>query len=300
MKKQFILLIFIIFIFAGIIGYIYRDDFFKKFDNKNNDNQSAKPNKDDNDPYKEYKAISYFKIENLNRYIEYNSKNENLTLEQVITYVNIGLDHDFYSYIGKTDMSKGILILTNKYLKLEENYEPDDLETIDSEYFISANLYVRKMRKEAREAFEKLSADSISNGTPVYGQSGYREYSKQVSLYNSAVNQMGVAKADNDTARPGHSEHQTGLTIDVSSTKAGNMLSFDKTASFTWMQNNAHKYGFILRYPKGYENIHGFMYESWHYRYVGVEVATDMHDNYPTLTYDEYYYRFIDNKKQGN
>lgn len=294
MKKQIFLFIFVLIIFICIVGYIYKDDIINYMNSKDGVQSNVQSNKKDDDPYKEYKDISYFKMENLNRYIEYKSKNTDLSLEQIITYVNIGLDRDFYSYIGKTDMSKGVLILTNKYLKLEDNYEPNDLETIDSKYFISGNLYVRQMRKEAKEAFEKLSADSINNGTPVYGQSAYREYSKQVKLYENAVNDMGVAKADNDTARPGHSEHQTGLTIDVSSTKAGNMLSFDQTDSFTWMQNNAHKYGFILRYPKGYENIHGFMYESWHYRYVGVDVATDMHDNYPTLTYDEYYYRFID------
>ena len=184
----------------------------------------------------------------------------------------------------------------NKYLKLSENYEPDDLEEISSKYFINGNTAVRRMRKEAKEAFEMLSEASIANGTPVYGQSAYRPYSMQENLYKSAVNNLGQKQADIDTARPGHSEHQTGLTIDVSSTKGGNMLYFDKTKSFTWMNENAHKYGFILRYTKENENITGFMYESWHYRYVGVKVATDMHDNYPELSYDEYYYKFIDNK----
>ena len=194
------------------------------------------------------------------------------------------------------DTSKGILLLMNKYLKLSENYEPDDLEEISSKYFINGNTAVRRMRKEAKEAFEMLSEASIANGTPVYGQSAYRPYSMQENLYKSAVNNLGQKQADIDTARPGHSEHQTGLTIDVSSTKGGNMLYFDKTKSFTWMNENAHKYGFILRYTKENENITGFMYESWHYRYVGVKVATDMHDNYPELSYDEYYYKFIDNK----
>ena len=194
------------------------------------------------------------------------------------------------------DTSKGILLLMNKYLKLSENYEPDDLEEISSKYFIYGNTAVRRMRKEAKEAFEMLSEASIANGTPVYGQSAYRPYSMQEKLYKNAVSSMGQKQADIDTARPGHSEHQTGLTIDVSSTKNGNMLYFDSSSSFTWMKENAYKYGFILRYTKELENITGFMYESWHYRYVGVKVATDMHDNYPELSYDEYYYKFIDNK----
>ena len=74
------------------------------------------------------------------------------------------------------------------------------------------------------------------------------------------------------------------------------MLNFDKTSSFYWMQNNAYKYGFILRYPKGKEYITGYTYESWHYRYVGQKIAKDMHDNYSNLTFDEYYYKFIEKK----
>ncbi len=73
------------------------------------------------------------------------------------------------------------------------------------------------------------------------------------------------------------------------------MLSFDSTSSYTWMNNNAYKYGFVLRYESNKTSVTGFMYESWHYRYVGIEVATDMHDNYPNLSYDEYYIRFLDN-----
>src|SRR5699024_10914186 len=134
--------------------------------------------------------------------------------------------------------------------------------------------------------FEKLSEASIKNNTPVYGQSAYRSYQSQESLYNNAVNTSGKELADNDTARPGHSEHQTGLTIDVSSTKNGNMLTFVNTPSYDWMIENAHKYGLILRYPEGKENIHGFINEPWHYRYVGIEIATDMHDNHSNLTFD--------------
>ena len=276
-------------------------DDLKPNDNKdsinNNIKNDDKDTKDDNnkdDSNNPYKKMVNYKEQNLNRYVSYKDKNSDLNYQQVVTRVNIGLDYPFYGYISDTDMSKGYQILTNKYVRLASSYEPDDLESVSDDCFISGNLYVRKMRKEAKEQFERLCLASVNNGTPVYGQSGYREYNQQEKLYNNAVSSMGKEDADNDTARPGHSEHQTGLTMDVSSTKWGNMLSFDKTDSYKWMQDNAYKYGFMLRYPKGYESIHGFVYESWHYRYVGVEVATDMHDNYPNLTYDEYYYMFID------
>ncbi|MGM9878947.1 MAG: M15 family metallopeptidase [Bacilli bacterium] len=248
------------------------------------------------DVYTPFKKTTNFKQENRERYVKYYERNKNLSYEDVVTMVNIGLDYDFYDYITLSDTNKDILILTNKYLKLDENYKPNDLERIDNKYFINGNKDVNYLRKEAKEAFERLSADSIKNNTPVYGQSAYRSYERQNILYNEAVKSYGKEKADLDTARAGHSEHQTGLTIDVSSNKKGNMLNFENTSSYNWMINNAHKYGFILRYPKGKEKIHGFIYEAWHYRYVGVKVATDMHNNYSDLTYDEYYYKFIDNK----
>lgn len=303
-KKRLILFIIVtILAISAILGYKYQKeliDFYNSLFNKSVEKVDINKIKEKFnitlDPYKDYKKTSNFKQENLNRYLAYKEKNSSYDYEKVVNYVNIGLDRSFYSYIGASNMNKGILVLCNKYLKLPDGYEPNDLETISSEYFIYGNAKVRQLRKEAKQQFEKLSAASIANGTPVYGQSAFRSYSMQTSLYNSAVSSSGKAFADKDTARPGHSEHQTGLAIDVSSTKGGNMLSFENTSSFIWMKNNAHKYGFILRYLKNKTDLTGFIYESWHYRYVGIEIATDIHDNYPNLTYEEYYYKFIDNK----
>lgn len=291
----------VIFIMIGILGtmlYSYKDDirnlFFKEYSINENDNSTTNKELD------KYKEISNFKLDNLNRYMAYKNKNNNLSYEDVVTYVNIGLDYNFYEYINNTDTSYGNLMLVNKYLKLDSSYVPADLEKISDECFINGNTLVRQMTKEAKEAFESLCKDSIKNGTPVYGQSAYRSYEGQEKLYNSAVNTGGKSYADNDTARPGHSEHQTGITIDVSSTKSGNMLSFEKTSSYTWMLENAYKYGFILRYEKGKENIHGYVNEPWHYRYVGLTTAKDMHDNYPDLSYEEYYYKYIDKTTSKN
>lgn len=244
--------------------------------------------------YAPFKENSFFKKENGERYIRYYEKNRSLSYEDVVIRVNIGLDYGFYNYTKKSDTTKDVLVLVNKYLKLDDDYKPNDLELIDKKYFINGNQNKRMMRKEAKNAFEKLSEASIKNGTPVYGQSAYRPYELQKILYENEVKLNGQEKADSDVARPGHSEHQTGLTIDVSSNKNGNMLNFENTASYKWMQNNAYKYGFILRYPKGKENIHGYIYESWHYRYVGIKVAKQMHDHFSNLTFDEYYYKFVE------
>lgn len=317
--KIFILSVIVVLSIVSIIKYsnIFKDDNENNADNNitNNENKIDNNKKDDDTTNKnetsnidkdnkdeqvnknennEFEKINYYKAENLNRYLEYQEKNKNYNTEKVVTYVNIGLDKEFYSFIKDADMSYGNLILMNKYNKLKEDYTPNDLEEIDSKYFINGNTKVRKLKKEAKEAFEMLSEDSINNGTPVYGQSAFRPYEMQESLYNNAVSNYGQKQADIDTARPGFSEHQTGLAIDVSSTKGGNMLYFDSSKSFEWMNENAHKYGFILRYEEDKTNITGFMYESWHYRYVGIKVATDMYENYPDLTYEEYYVRFIE------
>lgn len=293
MKKNFSIILLIISItIIGLILYFCKDETKKLL--VDNNIIEEKQEQEKIDPYKEYKEIKGFKLANLDRYIKYKNENENLSYDKIVTYVNIGLDYEFYSYISDADLTKDNLILMNKYLKLDEEYEPDDLEEISSKYFIDGNYYVRKLRKEAKEAFEKLCETAKEDGYSIYGQSGYRPYSMQKNLYDNAVDYGGTEYADSDTARPGHSEHQTGLAIDVSSTKSGNMLNFENTTSFKWMIENAHKFGFILRYTKGYENIHGYIYEPWHYRYVGVEVATDMHDNYPDMTYEEYYYKFIE------
>ena len=315
--KIFILSVIVVLSIVSIIKYsdVFKDDNKNNIDkeitnNENTPSNNENSNKDnvsnieknDNDEQvnknenknNEFEKLSYYKSENLNRYLEYKEKNKSYSIEKVVTYVNIGLDKEFYSFVKDADMSYGNLILMNKYNKLKEDYTPNDLEEIDSKYFINGNTLVRKLKKEAKEAFEMLSEDSINNGTPVYGQSAFRPYEMQESLYNSAVSNYGQKQADIDTARPGFSEHQTGLAIDVSSTKGGNMLSFDKTESFDWMKKNAHKYGFILRYEEDKTDITGFMYESWHYRYVGIKVATDMYENYPDLTYEEYYVRFIE------
>ena len=250
-------------------------------------------NKEDDSLYKEYKKCIDYDLENIDRYLIYKNKNKDIDYCDIVTYVNIGLDNEYYTNTKEADMSYNSLILMNKYLYLNKDYIPDDLEEISSDYFIYGNSNVRKLRKEAKEAFEKLSKASIENGTPVYGQSAFREYERQEELYNYAVETYGEDSANKDTAKAGYSEHQTGLAIDVSSTKDGNMLTFDKTKSFNWMMNNAYKYGFILRYPSDKVDITGYTYESWHYRYVGVKVATDMYNNYKDLCYDEYYYRYI-------
>ena len=114
----------------------------------------------------------------------------------------------------------------------------------------------------------------------------WKGYEDQEYVYNQKKGSLGTEKADLIAIHPGYSEHQTGLAIDVS-TPGANTTTFDTTDEFKWLENNAHKYGFILRYPKGKQYLTGIAYESWHYRYVGIEAATKIHDE--GITFDEYY-----------
>ena len=148
-----------------------------------------------------------------------------------------------------------------------------DVEEKDGELIVSVNM----------PGVKKENLNIIAMST-------YRSYSYQVDLYKRYVKQDGEEKADTYSGRPGHSEHQTGLAVDVYN-KTENYTNFEKTKEFTWMQEHAHEYGFILRFPKGKENETGYQYESWHYRYVGVDAATYIHEN--NITFEEYYATII-------
>ncbi|WP_339253436.1 M15 family metallopeptidase [Sporosarcina sp. FSL W8-0480] len=143
--------------------------------------------------------------------------------------------------------------------------------------------------KEAREAFEEMSAEAKLSGINLTAFSTYRSYEYQTSLYDRYVKRDGVEKADRYSARPGYSEHQTGLAFDIGEVnyeKHWASSSFGETEAGKWVAANAYRYGFILRYPKGKEEITGYMHESWHFRYVGKEVAEEIFKR--NITLEEY------------
>lgn len=232
------------------------------------------------------KKINYFKEEYIDRYISYKKKNEQLSNNDIVLRVNIGLDQEFYTNVKKALSIDTVQVLVNKYYYLEENYTPANLEDIDSKYAVSG----RKLVNFARISFEFLAKKAEEEGYAIRAASAYRSYSYQSSLYNNYVKQDGVMEADKYSARPGFSEHQTGLAVDVDNV-VSNFNNFENTKEYQWMLDNAHKYGFILRYPKEKENITGYIYEPWHYRYVGIEVASFIHQN--NITYEEYYFKYI-------
>lgn len=232
--------------------------------------------------------ITYYKKENLKRYQDYQEQNPTLSKKQIVTDVNIGLDMPYYTNIKEAPLQNTPQILVNKYNVLSKNYVPENLETINSKYSNTG----MKLVKEAKNSFEEMSAAASQENLNIIAMSTYRSYTYQETLYNKYVSIDGQEKADTYSARPGHSEHQTGLAVDVYN-KILPYTSFEETKEFTWMQENAHKYGYILRYPKDKVKQTGYQYESWHYRYVGIEIATYLHNH--NITYDEYFVRNLDN-----
>jgi D-alanyl-D-alanine carboxypeptidase len=239
----------------------------------------------------DFKHVCNYKDKLKYRYINYYKKNKNLSKNDVVTYVNIGLDRDFYTFTSETPFLNKLYILVNKYLYLDKNYVPNNLEILNETYSKKGI----KLVKSAKAMFEKMYNDAKKEGYVIRIMSSYRSYEYQTYLYNKYKDQYGKKEADKYSARPGFSEHQTGLCIDIDDGKT-NYENFDKSPSFTWMTNNSYKYGFILRYPKDKEKITGYMYEPWHYRYVGIDIAKFIHDN--NITFDEYYYKYIKEKKK--
>src|SRR5574344_433342 len=224
----------------------------------------------------------YFIKNNLNNYLNY----YDLYKDKTVSYVNTGIYNEYYSNMMGTNISKNILMIVNKYYYLSSTYEPNDLRTIDKAYSKGVN---NKLRDVAASAFERMAAAAKLDNIIIFNQSAYRSYNVQSNIYNRSVSQYGVSVSDKTSARPGNSEHQTGLALDV------NMISdtFETTDAFKWLTSNAYKYGFILRYPKGKDKITGYSYEPWHYRYVGEDIAKQIKDE--GITFDEYYAYYLNN-----
>lgn len=298
-----IFIVIVIFLIHLIISEI--NSIPKKKEKVKNNNTSTKVNinNDDNkkntetDEEKKLKQldninqkIDFFDMNKIDRYLAYKEKNSSLDNEKIVLYVNMNLDNEFYTNTSETKYLNKYYILVNKYYSLPSDYVPDNLEKISSKYSSGDKTLV----KEAKEAFENMAADALKDDMKIIAMSAYRSYKYQVDLYTKYVKTDGKEAADTYSARAGFSEHQTGLCLDVYDGEIP-YTSFEKTNEFKWMQENAYKYGFILRFPKDKTNETGYKYESWHYRYVGVEIAKYIHDN--NISFEEYYVRFIENKK---
>ena len=167
-------------------------------------------------------------------------------------------------------------VIVNKQHPIDPlSYAPSDLVSVGNN---------QRMRSEAADALKQLFADAKTAGFNLVADSGYRSYNTQVSTYNGYVKQWGQEYTDTVSARPGFSEHQTGWAVDIGTNGCHVDDCFASTAAGQWTAANAYKYGFIMRYPDGLTDTTGYSHESWHFRYIGTELSTELHDqNIQTL-----------------
>lgn len=231
----------------------------------------------------DYVKVSNVEVDKIARYKKYQNQN-NTSYEETVTKVNIGLDKDFYEEIKTIENPDSYTVLVNKYRALPEDYIPMDLTSLS----INPNM---KLRKNAAEAYEKLQNAALLDQVIIIPFSTYRTKDYQNTLYTNYINRDGQKQADTYSARPRHSEHETGLAVDIrSNTLIDNLTEND----YKWMLNNSYKYGFIVRYAYATSAITGYMEEPWHLRYVGTEIASDIHEK--NLTFDEYYDLYLKEK----
>lgn len=232
----------------------------------------------------EFFSIDYAKLDNYDRYVKFSDETGEDN-DYVVLYVNLNLDkEDYTDSVCVNKFSYDMLI--NKHRFLSKDFVPDNLEKINSEYSNGNDL---KANKVAVNAFIAMAQDASRNGLSLVINSAYRSYSEQERIVDTYKNLYGDDYVNKYVARPGYSEHQTGLSFDIGS-KNSNIFSNSK--EYQWILNNSYKYGFIHRFPKNAEDITGISNEPWHFRYVGKKIAKIIYENKMTL--EEYYVKYLD------
>ena len=241
---------------------------------------------------KEYDSIlikfykeKYFRKDKLEDYLEYHNSNKDLSSGEVITKINTHTNIEPYEKIFDTDISKNELMLVNKYYKLSEDYKPE-VELISSQYAYSGKYASKTIIESIQNLIDAAKEDNIK----LIVAAGYRSYEDQEDIYEGYKINNGIREADEVVSRPGHSDYQTGLAVDIEP-YAKYIENVSESEEYQWLQNNMYNFGFIQRFPEGKEDITGFKYSAWHLRYVGIDAALYIHDN--NITFEEYYgYKF--------
>ena len=203
---------------------------------------------------------------------EYVLNEENEYIRVVSRSARSGFAENYATMISNQD-ALSYTVLVNRNWQLRSDFSPGDMRQVNVSSFHGNHL----LRESAATAAEDLFAAASENGHILVVTSGYRSYWTQASTHNHWINVMGETEARRVSARPGHSEHQLGLALDITTHALGGLSeNFSTTPEGTWIRENAHHFGFIVRYPQGREDDTGYIYEPWHIRFVGVEAATEI------------------------
>ena len=193
-------------------------------------------------------------------------------------FVFCGNDDPEHAELLSDEDALSYLALVNRCFRVSNTFSPPDLSDVQvkSQRVQEGNYH--RLRETAARAVEQLFQAATDEGLTLIARSGYRSYDLQTFFHTNVVNELGVEEGRRVSATPGHSEHQLGLALDVSSPEINGDLieAFSQTAEGRWLNQNAHRFGFIIRYPQNREADTGFIYEPWHIRYVGIDAATEM------------------------
>ena len=234
----------------------------------------------------------YYMDKNLEDYLNFYKENPEKSTYDIVAMVNINANLKWYEKILETDTTKDNLLLVNKFYKLNDTYTPKNLTEIKNWYTWGS----QKATQETYDAFVNMYNKAKENNSDIklIINSSYRDYKSQEETYKELKNTFGSTRADAQAARPGHSEHETGLALDIFDAKYSSTGTFKNSPAYEWLKEHAHEFGFIERYPENKEYLTGYTYEAWHWRYVGIEVATQIKEE--QITFDEYYAYYIENQ----
>ena len=228
-------------------------------------------------PEDPFSALPNCRPDRLERYMAWAGEHPEDAPETAVLQVNMDLDRPPYEDLQEVEEPDSTTVLVNKYHILPDSYVPQT-EVLGKAYGTGS------LRPEAAQAFRAMADEARKDGVSLHSVSAYRSYAAQRSLYSRYLTQYKRAVVDTFSARPGHSEHQTGLALDINT--ASTRAHFENTRAYAWLQAHCAQYGFLLRYPQGKEHITGYRFEPWHYRYVGVEIASACMEQ--GLAYEEY------------
>lgn len=232
----------------------------------------------------EFFSLPYAKLSNYDRYVDYSNETGE---DDETTVLAVNLDMDKENYEDPIIVKKfSTDMLVNKHRSLTKAFEPEDLVSIDEKYAVDDTQAGSRI---AVNAFIQMYKAAKKEGYCLVINSSYRSYEDQEETCDTYRELYGENYVKNYVAMPGFSEHQTGLSFDIGSTDTNVFADSDE---YEWVQENAHKYGFIQRFPTKYESITGFRAEPWHYRYVGKKIATYIYEN--DISFEEYYALFLD------
>lgn len=231
------------------------------------------------EPANEFAVLSYYHEELLDDYIAYQEANSDYSLEDIVTHVNMGIDEPFYtSEAILVEDPYAIDVLVNKVYCFPDDFVPEDLVYVD-------DYRDQQMCEEAALAFQALNEACQEEGFTIYAYSAYRSISWQQQIYDNMVSIYGEERTNQTVSKATQSEHHTGLAVDVSIDGCDYNYCHESEYYDTFY-DLLEDYGFILRYPEGCEDLTGYTYESWHIRYLGVDLAKEVVAS--GLTYDEF------------